>query len=171
MTSAPVTVSEELTLTDALDRMYSEQIRHLPVVNAARAIVGTISTRDISIAASVRNLDPDKTLVKDAMTPAPHTCDVESLLVDVAMQMERERIGSVIITQGTHPVGIFTTIDALRALRSVLQGGAPVEPARMPREVSAEQSGAPFSPPVHPSKPSVRVTQNHGMVSWFLARL
>jgi len=163
MTPAPVTVSEELTLSDALDRMYSEQIRHLPVVRADRAIVGTISTRDISIAASVRELDPDTTLVKDAMTRVPYTCDAASPLADVATLMERERVGSIIVMEGARPAGIFTTTDALRALRSVLVG-ALVEPARTPTEV-------PLSPPVHPSRPSVRVTRNSGMVSWFLTRL
>jgi acetoin utilization protein AcuB len=168
MTPAPATVSDELTLTDALDRMYSDNIRHLPVLNAERGLVGTISTRDIAVAGSVLNLDPDKALVREAMSRAPYVCEVNTPLLVVAHHLEHERVSSAIVTQGGLPVGIFTTTDALRALRTLLVGYA-VEPATKPTHIVDEKPSE-EAPQHRPHKRSVAVNRNYGTVSWFLAR-
>ena len=149
MTPIPATVSDELTLADALDRMYSDNVRHLPVVDSNGVLVGMVTTRDIAVAASVRDLDPQKTPVAAAMTAAPYACEANTPLIDVAYHLEHERLGSAVVTEGERPVGIFTTTDALRALRTFIAGHS-VEPA---------------------VKPSVSVSKYDGMISWFLARL
>ena len=43
MTPCPVTVEIGLLLVDALDRMYADNIRHLPVVDGNGKLVGLLS--------------------------------------------------------------------------------------------------------------------------------
>ena len=40
MTRQPITIREDQSLADALDSMYSNNFRHLPVVSEAGALVG-----------------------------------------------------------------------------------------------------------------------------------
>lgn len=170
MTPAPVTVNEGLMLSDALDRMYSNQIHHMPVVHPEHGVVGTISDHDISAASSLRGLNPDETPVRQAMAPTSYTCDLFCPLVDVVHHMERERLSSVVVTKGDRPVGIFTTTDALRALRSKLVGYR-VEPAVTPAQAASQAEPAASSTTRHPIQPSVRVTRNHGTLPAFCASL
>jgi CBS domain-containing protein len=169
MTPIPATVSDELTLADALDRMYSDNVRHLPVVDNKGVLVGIVTTRDIAVAASVRDLDPEKTPVAAAMTAAPYVCEANTPLIDVAYHLEHQRLGSAIVTDGQRPVGIFTTTDALRALRTFI-AGHPVEPAVKPTHIVDQDKEAPVVQK-HPVRPSVSVSKYDGMISWFLARL
>ena len=174
MTPAPVTVNDGLTLSDALDRMYSNHIHHMPVVHPEHGVVGTISDHDISAASSLRGLDPDETPVRQAMAPTSYTCDLFSPLVDVVHHMERERLSSVVVTEGDRPVGIFTTTDALRALRSKLVGyrvEAAVNPTQSTARTTSQAEPEASSTTRHPIKPSVRVTRNHGTLPAFCANL
>lgn len=52
MTMLPVTVTEDATLTDAIDLMKAEKLRRLPVINNQGAIVGVVSQVDIAAHAS-----------------------------------------------------------------------------------------------------------------------
>jgi acetoin utilization protein AcuB len=148
-----------------MDRMYSDNIRHLPVVDDADHLVGMLSTRDIAVAASVRGMDPTKITVANAMTAAPFTCPATTTLADVSFAMERDRLGSVIVTEGGKPVGMFTTTDAMRALRAMLAGG-PVEPATHSTHI-VDHSGERKT--TTRSKASAKgVTTSDGTLSWFL---
>jgi CBS domain-containing protein len=176
MTPTPITVNDGLMLSDALDRMYANNIHHMPVVHREHGFIGTISADDIASATSARGLDPEETPVREAMRRDAYTCALISPLVDVIHQMERRHLGSVVITEGDRPVGIFTTTDALRTLRSQLVG-YPVRPAVNPPVMnSTEARVAPDEPEVssttrHPIRPSVRVHRNHGTLPCFTATL
>ena len=159
MTPIPATVSDELTLADALDRMYSDNVRHLPVVDSNGVLVGMVTTRDIAVAASVRDLDPQKTPVAAAMTAAPYACEANTPLIDVAYHLEHERPGSAVVTEGERPVGIFTTTDALRVLRTALSGDA-VEPAVKPTHVLTQPGER--EKVAHPRISAHGVSQNMG---------
>lgn len=168
MTAFPVTVEVGMRLADALDRMYTDNIRHLPVVDTAGKLVGLISTRDIAAIAALRSLNPDRATVEVAMSTVPFTCADHSPLLAVVERMEEHRLGSAIVTRDEKPVGIFTTTDALRALRSQLLG-KPVEPLTVPEVAAGEGSDPEQHPHVHVRTPVKGVTTKHGMVSWFLS--
>jgi acetoin utilization protein AcuB len=167
MTECPVTVQTGLRLSDALDRMYSDNIRHLPVVNDSGKLVGMLSTRDIAAVAAMRSVDPDRVTVESAMATVPFTCADHSPLLAVVERMEASRFGSAVVTRDEKPVGIFTTTDALRALRSQLLG-EPVEPLR-PAEV-AEGEGS-HKPHVRVRTNTPGVTPRAGMLSWLMTGL
>jgi acetoin utilization protein AcuB len=167
MTDLPVTVETGMRLSDALDRMYTDNIRHLPVVDDGGKLVGMLSTRDIAAVAAMRGIDPDEATVEMAMATVPFTCADHSPLVAVVERMERDRLGSAVVTRENKPVGIFTTTDALRVLRGKLLGKE-VEPLVHPEVKEGE--GHPDEPHVH-VKPRVKGARStDGMVSWFLAR-
>jgi acetoin utilization protein AcuB len=168
MTDLPVTVEVGMSLGDALDRMYLDNIRHLPVVDEAGKLVGMLSTRDIAAAAAVRGIDPKDAKVEDAMARVPFACADHSPLIAVIERMERDRLGSAIVTRNDKPVGIFTTTDALRVLRGLLLG-KPVEPLVHPEVRIGE--GDPSKPVRMPHERATGVRSTDGMVSWFLARL
>lgn len=121
MTPDPVTVDEELSLADALERMSLAGVRHLVVTRNEQA-VGILSHRDIGVAAALPSVDLDKTALRFAARQEPYTCAPDALVADVAKEMEHHRFGCVVVMDGRKVVGMFTTTDALRVLRHVLTG-------------------------------------------------
>ncbi len=122
MTEAPMTIGAGLSLADAHERMYLNNIHHLVVVDSSR-IVGTLSTRQIFLLSSLSFLDPKQIPVGAAMT-SPYLCTPTTLLIEVARTMELKHYECAIAVDGAHAVGIVTTTDILRALRELLLGAA-----------------------------------------------
>ncbi|MCA9683324.1 MAG: CBS domain-containing protein [Myxococcales bacterium] len=169
MTELPATIEVGMKLGDALDRMYQDNIRHLPVVNESGKLVGMLSTRDIAVAAALRGIEPMEATVEMAMAPAPFTCAAHSPLVAVVERMEQDRLGSVVVTREGKPCGIFTTTDALRVLRGMLTG-KPAEPLVKPHH-GDEHTEQREEPVARPHVRGVRgPSARDGMVSWFLAK-
>jgi len=165
MTPCPVTVEIGMLLVDALDRMYADNIRHLPVVDGSGKLVGMLSTRDIAAVAAMRSLDPNKATVETAMATVPFTCADHTPLLPVVERMEARRLGSVVVTNESKPVGIFTTTDALRALRGQLIG-EPGAPPLLPPEIG-EGEGS-HKPHAHARTHTPGVTPRAGMLQWLL---
>lgn len=138
MTALPASVDEDLSLTDALDRMSANNIRHLLVARAGH-LVGVVSTRDLSLAAALSGGKASKTPVATAMAEHPYSCDAGDKLEDVARAMEAHRYGCAIVLVQGNVAGIFTTTDALRALRSAIAGHV-VEPEVRPTHIVEQPS-------------------------------
>lgn len=169
MTPSPATVHHDLRLADAMDRMYDSNFRHLPVVDDDGQLMGMVSTRDIAVATSIDGVDPEKTPIKRLIAKRPLSCGPDTPLADVLAEMERNRFGSVVVTENGKPTGVFTTTDALRALRSSL-AGKPVEALVEPRhEISSHDESARTTTRAHPRARGVN--KYDGMVPWFLAKL
>jgi acetoin utilization protein AcuB len=130
MTPNPCTTDASLTIADALDRMFANRIRHLLVV-VDNLLVGVVSNRDLALASSIRSVDPSRTPISAAMTSQIYACEQEAPLHEVAWHMESGRYGCAVVLDKDSVVGVFTTIDALRALRELATGQA-AEPARLP---------------------------------------
>lgn len=120
MTTDPCTVNADLSLVDAQDRMAVNNIRHLLVEHGGR-LAGLVSARDIGLAPTPGD-DPSKVSVKSIMSERVYTCAPNDSLSDVAHEMEAHRFGCAVVVDQDTVVGIFTTTDALRALRQVLAG-------------------------------------------------
>ncbi len=123
MTRQPCTVAPDLSLADAQERMYVNNIRHL-VVTENGLVRGVISTRDISFVSTLTTVEPAKIQVSAAMTSSPYTCGPDTTVLEVARQMEQHRYGCAVVVDNGAPVGMFTTTDALRVLRVALTGEA-----------------------------------------------
>lgn len=115
MTVSPLVIASERTLAEAHRLMREHAIRHLPVVDAGR-LVGLVSQRDLYLAETLRGVDPATDTVREAMTPDPYAVSPATPLDEVAAAMADRRIGSALVVDRGSVIGIFTTVDALRAL-------------------------------------------------------
>jgi acetoin utilization protein AcuB len=136
MTADPVSISSDRTLAEAHRLMREKQIRHLPVVDAGR-LVGLVSQRDLYLLETLQGVDPDEERVEEAMTAEPFTVSPDALLEDVASAMAEHKYGSAVVVDAGAVVGLFTTIDALRALAIVLR-----RPRRQPADRRATDGAA-----------------------------
>jgi len=157
MTGNLCTVDEELSISDAMQRMEMNRIRHLAVTKDD-AVIGMVSNRDLGIAAGMPGIDADKTPVSVAITGQAHTVEADSPLDEVAAIMEAKRFGSVVVADNGTPIGIFTTVDALRALRQFVTG-KPAERLSPPTHDPSHNTGD----PQHESRANARQgLRSHG---------
>jgi acetoin utilization protein AcuB len=133
MTTDPCAVDGDLTLRDARRRMSLNRIRHLLVTRDNR-LAGVVSERDIAVAESLPGVNLDKTAVSVAARDQPFISPPDASVADVAEAMEARRIGCVVVATPDDVLGIFTTTDALRALRQ-LATGKPAERLDPPTHV------------------------------------
>jgi acetoin utilization protein AcuB len=141
MTQKPATVDAGFLAQDALDRMYNDNVRHLPVVDESGGLVGIVSSRDIASFATESPKEFEKALVSETMAKEPFQCSGDTPLAEVVLQMETRKLGSAIVTEDNKPVGIFTTQDALHAVRSLL-AHEHVPTANAPRHVLTDEEKA-----------------------------
>lgn len=120
MTTSPVTVGKDQTLAFAHKVQREHRIRHLPVLDGGR-LVGIISDRDLHLVETLKDVDPEKVTVEDAMTPDPFTVSPESSLDEVVAEMANKKFGSAVVIDNNKVVGVFTTIDAMSAFAELLQ--------------------------------------------------
>lgn len=116
MTAQPHTIGDEQTLASARARMRHWGVRHLPVLRGGH-LVGVLSMRDIVLVESLPGVDLERVTVDDAMTEDPWTVTADTTLGEVARTMAAQKLGTAIVVDADDKViGVFTTIDALRAL-------------------------------------------------------
>jgi acetoin utilization protein AcuB len=120
MTESPHSIAARQTLAAAHRIMRANRIRHLPVLEHGR-LVGIVSERDLHMVETLKDVDPETVYVEDAMTPDAFTVGPGASLRTVAAEMAARRHGSAVVMKGDKVIGIFTTVDALRALAALLQ--------------------------------------------------
>ncbi|MBK6697815.1 MAG: CBS domain-containing protein [Myxococcales bacterium] len=119
MTTSPHTVGLEQTMAQAHKMMREHRIRHLPVLHGGK-LAGILSDGDLHLIETLRDVDPDKVLVEDAMTQTPYFVSPETPLDEVVAEMAEHKYGCAVIMQNQSVVGIFTTVDACRAFAEML---------------------------------------------------
>src|SRR5262245_61557021 len=119
MTGMPHSIGPDQTLSAAHDIMRHHGIRHLPVLDRGR-LVGILSERDLHLVETLDDVDPAQVTVEEAMTPEPYTVGPRAHLRSVARVMAEHKHGSAVVVKSGHVIGIFTTVDAMRALAQVL---------------------------------------------------
>jgi acetoin utilization protein AcuB len=119
MTAMPHSIGSDQTLKMAHDLMKNHQIRHLPVM-AAGQVTGVLSDRDVKLALSLQGVDPEVTKVEEIASGEVFLVKPDAKLDEVARTMSEKKIGSVLVIDHHHLVGIFTTTDALKALDELL---------------------------------------------------
>jgi acetoin utilization protein AcuB len=121
MTASPHTIGTAQTLRTARGIMQKHGIRHLPVLEGG-VLRGVLTARDIQLVESLRDTDLDTLTVEDAMTPEPYAIAPDTSLEWVAVEMAEHKYGSAIVLEQGRVVGVFTTVDALRALQQIVAG-------------------------------------------------
>jgi acetoin utilization protein AcuB len=122
MTASPWTIGPHKSIALARKMMQDHGVRHLPVLNGGQ-IVGIISERDIFLVESLPATNPTVVRVDEAMVEEVFIVAPDAPLEDVVRQMMARKLGSAVVAEGAHVVGVFTTIDALRVLDQQLRGG------------------------------------------------
>ncbi|MBP9853577.1 MAG: CBS domain-containing protein [Candidatus Omnitrophica bacterium] len=119
MTKQPYTITEQTSIAEADKIMKKYNIRHLPVVTNNK-VVGMVSDRDLKSANSVK-ASPLTLQVKYLYHEKPYSVDPNTTLDEVAKEMAKHHYGSAIIVKDDQLVGIFTTVDACKALAFLLE--------------------------------------------------
>lgn len=127
MTPSPITIGGRQTMTTAHRLMRDNHIRHLPVLDEGR-VIGVVTERDLHLMESLRDVEPDDVFVEDAMTPDPYTVSPDAHVGEVATTMANNKFGCAIVVENGRACGVFTTVDALRALADMV--GRQGKPAR-----------------------------------------
>jgi acetoin utilization protein AcuB len=119
MTTHPHSIgrSQKLSTAHALMRRYA--IRHLPVLEAGH-VVGLVSLKDLHLFETLPDVEPTEVSVEEAMMTDPYTVSPSKPLGDVANDMATCRYDAAIVVEDAKVTGVFTTLDALRALRDAL---------------------------------------------------
>lgn len=132
MSGDPVTATADESALAAHERMVRHGIRHLPIVDGERRVVGVLAIDDLRSAlpvgvnlrgpidSSARDTEAGFT-VADLMTHAPDTLGPDDSLQHAAERMADRRIGCLPIVDGAGRLaGILSETDVLRALATHL---------------------------------------------------
>ena len=119
MSPVPLTIGKQQTLAVAHEMMRRKQVRHLPVLEEGR-LVGVVSLGDLHLVETLPDCPPDGVLVCEAMTSNPYSVSPDAPLAEVARVMAERKIGCALVMDNGHVAGIFSTVDALDALASML---------------------------------------------------
>ncbi|EGR4331511.1 CBS domain-containing protein [Vibrio cholerae] len=142
MTRNPHTLLRTHTLNDAKHLMEALDIRHIPVVDANKKLLGIVTQRDL-LAAQESNLqriaqDPSYTLDTplyevmhtDVMSVAP-----QAGLKESALYMQKHKIGCLPVVAKSELVGIITDSDFVTIAINLLE----LQEESEPDEIDEEQ--------------------------------
>ena len=121
MTVAPYSIGIDQPLEVAHGLMRAHRIRHLPVLRGGK-LVGVLSQRDLYLIETLRDVDPVSVKVEEAMTQDAYAVAPSTPLAKVVREMAEQRYGCAVVVEAGQVVGIFTAVDALRALANLLDG-------------------------------------------------
>lgn len=119
MTVNPKFVEKTQALYEAATLMQKEGFRHLPVLFEGK-IEGVLSMTDVNLVTSMKGADLSKMKVMDAFTPNPFIVTPHTAVDEVCRSMAQNKYGCVLVEDNSHLVGVFTWIDALKAMDDLL---------------------------------------------------
>jgi len=124
MTRNPHAIEADQPVRAAMQRLISEDIRHLPVLDNG-TLVGMLSDRDIrSIAAATLTGELGDQLsapVSELMTSDPISVDPEAEIGEVIDLMIEHKVGALPVVAEDKLVGIVSYVDVLRYAKAELE--------------------------------------------------
>ena len=140
MTRDPITISPDASALEAQASMLRFGIRHLPVVDEQRRLVGILSVDDLRAALRVgsevraplpahERAAAAEWRVGELMSFGPATIEPDALLAAAAQRMASRRVGCLPVVDRDHRlVGILSETDLLQAL-AAQHGGRRIAPS------------------------------------------
>src|SRR4051812_42127926 len=119
MTTSPHAIGIDQPLSQAHKMMSEHHIRHLPVLDGG-TLVGLISERDLHLIETLKDVDPTKLKVEEAMSTSVYAVTPETPLDQVLITMAERKYGCAVVMQNNHVVGMFTTVDVCRSFAELL---------------------------------------------------
>jgi CBS domain-containing protein len=125
MSSPALVADESMPLPDVRRQLKQQQVRRLPVVNAAGQLVGIITEGDINRVSDSHVTDVrDYSLyhrvadlpIGEIMTRAVVTVTPDTSIMDVARLLLDHRIGGVPVVEDDQIVGMITESDLFRLI-------------------------------------------------------
>jgi acetoin utilization protein AcuB len=139
MTRPASTIYPDALVRGAAELMRARKLRHLPVVDRGRRLVGIVTDRDLrqvmfAPALQRRGINLAETLktltVQDVMTRAVVTVSSGTEVREAARLMHERRIGALPVVDGGKLVGILTETDVLGAFQKLMTEGVIARPYR-----------------------------------------
>lgn len=118
MTEMPHSIDPTQSVAQAKEKMIELKCRHLPVLSG-RQIVGIISERDVMAVNSITSERLKDVPVGEVMLGEVIKVDYTATVNEVVSKMSQNKIGSVLVTDGSKLKGIFTDTDAITLLREL----------------------------------------------------
>lgn len=118
MSRNPITISPQASVQEALELMKVHSIRHLPVVNAEKNLVGWVTDSDLRgvlIPSMIEELT-----VGDVMITSPVTISPREALEEAALLITTHKIGGMPVLDNGELVGILTVVDILQAFIDIM---------------------------------------------------
>ena len=126
MTASPITLSVNSHFSEVEEHFRRYHIRHIPIVDEHKVLLGIITQRDLYRAYSPRRTlegdsiydreELDKLILKYSMTPNPLTLGPDEPVLKAIKIMVSTKYGCIpIVDSEKHIVGIVTQIDILKA--------------------------------------------------------
>jgi acetoin utilization protein AcuB len=134
MTRNVITVDPEAGILDAQELLAKNNIRHLPIINQDRQLIGIVTDRDIRSALPYRFYDVpqnerDKIAalkVKDIMSKEPLSISPTYTIQDALLMIQNSKVGALpVVDDDRRLKGIISVRDLLRAFINVLGIGEP----------------------------------------------
>jgi len=114
----PITISENSSISEAIEMMKINSIRHLPVVGKNMALRGFVTLADLKqglIPSMIGGVSLDDLMIKKPITVTPDD-DVEI----AAQKIYKNKIGGMPVVKGNRLVGIITVTDILGAFINMM---------------------------------------------------
>ena len=134
MTRKVITVDQEACILDAQELMAKNQIRHLPIIDSNRQLIGIITDRDIRSALPYRFFEVPQSerekicalKVKEIMTKDPISISSTYTIQDALLMIQNSKVGALpVVDDNKRLMGIISVRDLLRAFINVLGIGEP----------------------------------------------
>ena len=109
----PITITEKASVSDAIELMKVNSIRHLPVVSQKKMLKGFLTLADLK-QGLIPSMVGDLTLT-DLMIKKPITVEPDNDIEIAAQLIYKHKIGGIPVVKKNKLVGIITESDILRA--------------------------------------------------------
>lgn len=113
MTTKVVAIRNTATVREAMRTLDELDVRHLPVINESKALIGMISDRDLLQLRRTENIlqmPVTEVMSADVLSVSPETDVAE--IIDI---MSENRIGAVpVVDDESHLAGLVSYVDVLR---------------------------------------------------------
>ncbi|CAH0524855.1 CBS domain-containing protein [Vibrio hippocampi] len=135
MTRNPHTLLCSHTLSDAKDMMQALDIRHIPIVDVNKALLGIVSQRDVLAAqeSSLHKVPNNQsytlsTPLHEVMRSDIVTVDPKGSLRASALYMQKHKVGCLPVVHKRQLVGIITNSDFVAIAINLLEIEEDIEP-------------------------------------------
>ncbi|MBU0719247.1 MAG: CBS domain-containing protein [Planctomycetes bacterium] len=118
MTREPVCVASAATLRDVVQIMERHAIRHVPVVDKKKGVLGIIGDHELAMAGGRH--DFWELPAEEIMSPSPSTVESDAPLRSALLRLCAHGEDSLLAIEGGTLVGILTREDLLRAFSIAL---------------------------------------------------